>query len=122
MVGAAWKSNLTAGVPTKIAGTLNSLSDWARDVFGNTKKRLANAEKKLAELENCKPDAAILDQCAMVSAEINDLRNAQESYWNIRAKANELNNGDKNTSYFHHKASSRRKRNTIRGIMDTENN
>ena len=42
----------------------------------------------------------------------------EESYWFLRARSNELKDGDKNTKYFHHKSSSRRRRNLIKGLTD----
>lgn len=50
--------------------------------------------------------------------ELDELWRLQESYWHIRAKTNELRDGDKNTKYFHNKASQRRKRNYIHGLVD----
>ena len=36
----------------------------------------------------------------------------------VRARENELWDGDKNTKYFHHKVSQRKRRNTIKGLLD----
>lgn len=57
-----------------------------------------------------------------MAAELDDLYRMKESYWHVRASKNELRDGEKNTSYFHHKASQRRKRNTIKGLYDEAGN
>lgn len=44
------------------------------------------------------------------------------TYWHTRSRANELRDGDHNTSYFHHKASHRRHVNGIKGLLDENDN
>lgn len=45
--------------------------------------------------------------------ELDTMHRLQETYWHAKAQANELKDGDKKTSYFHHKAQQRKKRNSI---------
>ena len=45
--------------------------------------------------------------------EINDLLDSEEIMWQQRAKVQWLGLGDRNTKYFHSKASKRRRKNTI---------
>ena len=44
----------------------------------------------------------------------------QEIYWAQRSRVNWIKHGDKNSKFFHLKASQRRQKNLIQGIMDTE--
>ncbi|KAL2937078.1 Protease HtpX-like protein [Bienertia sinuspersici] len=118
----SWRQTYHGDMNNRVESVLGSLSSWARDTFGNLKEEVKRTEEKLRVLQNKEPDANILDQCKVVARELNDLRAKQESYWHIRAKANELRDGDKNTSYFHHKASSRKRRNHIKGLYDNKNN
>ena len=57
---------------------------------------------------------------ASLAKELDDLHRLEESYWHIRSRANEIKDGDNNSKYFHHKASSRKKRNTIVGFEDSQ--
>lgn len=50
--------------------------------------------------------------------EINDLQDCEEILWQQRAKVQWLTLGDRNTKFFHSKASKRRKKNTINRILD----
>ena len=54
--------------------------------------------------------------------EINDLLDSEEIMWQQRAKVQWLGLGDRNTKYFHSKASERKKKNTILGLVDEEGN
>ena len=44
----------------------------------------------------------------------------EEIVWVQRAMANWLKHGDRNTNFFHHYASSRRKKNLVRGLVDDQ--
>ncbi|KAL2931722.1 Gag-Pol polyprotein [Bienertia sinuspersici] len=117
----AWKENEHINTPSRINMVLGRLSEWAKDTFGDIKKRMRQTEKGLQSLQTRTPDAPTMQMCDEMAAELNDLRNLQESYWHIRAKTNEFRDGDKNTNYFHHKASSRKRRNSIVGLLNENN-
>ena len=54
--------------------------------------------------------------------EINDLLDSEKIMWQQRSRVQWLGLGDWNTKYFHSKASERRKKNTITGLMDENGN
>uniref|UniRef100_A0A803N5Y0 Reverse transcriptase zinc-binding domain-containing protein n=1 Tax=Chenopodium quinoa TaxID=63459 RepID=A0A803N5Y0_CHEQI len=99
------------------------LRKWADSTFGDVKKKIGEKEKELEEwqLEEWKkqvPDATMLERCMEIVAELDELHRNEESFWHARARANELKDDDRDTSYFHHKASHRRLRNFIHRMED----
>lgn len=56
-----------------------------------------------------------------VEREINKLLEAEETMWNQRSRVTWLKKGDRNTRFFHEKAKSRGRNNTIRGLFDESN-
>lgn len=52
--------------------------------------------------------------------EINDLLDSEEIMWQQQAKVQWLKLGDRNTKYFHSKASERRRKNTILGLENED--
>lgn len=57
-----------------------------------------------------------------VSKKLDNFLRQQEIYWAQRSWVPWLKHGDKNTKFFHSKASQRQWRNFIHGIKDEENN
>ena len=50
--------------------------------------------------------------------EVNELLDDEEVWWRQRRRTQWLGEGDCNTKYFHHRASERRKKNTINGLWN----
>jgi hypothetical protein len=50
------------------------------------------------------------------------LMEQEEIFWVQRARANWLKHGDRNTNFFHHFASSRKRKNMVRGLVDDQGN
>ena len=57
-----------------------------------------------------------------IRKEINDLLDYEEIMWQQRSKVQWMGLGDRNTKYFHTKASERKKKNIISKIMDERGN
>lgn len=109
VVNNSWRCNYGESVTMKLSHVSNSLSEWAAHSFGDVKKKIKTAEKKLKLLQELSPDSHMLEQCHEISMELDELHRMEESYWCARARTNELRDGDKNTSYFHSKATKERR-------------
>ncbi|KAL2935537.1 hypothetical protein RDABS01_018655, partial [Bienertia sinuspersici] len=114
----AWLSGVGSSISEKLNSCSVHLSKWAENTFGDIKKRIKHKEKELKEWKNYAPDAPTIERCRVIVRELDELHRLEESYWHAPARANELRDGDKSTSYFHHKASQRRKKNEIKKMED----
>ncbi|XP_048498167.1 uncharacterized protein LOC125496683 [Beta vulgaris subsp. vulgaris] len=70
-------------------------------------------ERGLTSRENC-------DLCVALESELDGLHAKNDAYWYLRSRVAEVKDGDRNTAYFHHKASQRKKRNYIHGLKDRD--
>lgn len=113
---------LGSPVEAKLEHCALSLKEWADKSFGDVKSMIKVTERKLAKAQKMSPDAHMLGACESLSIELDHLHRLEEAYWHMRSRSNELRDGDSNTKYFHHKASSRMKRNRIRGLEDSGGN
>ncbi|XP_024164202.1 uncharacterized protein LOC112171222 [Rosa chinensis] len=57
----------------------------------------------------------------LIEASRHQLLTQQEKYWRQRSRAIWLKDGDRNLAYFHRRASNRRSRNLIRGLVNEQN-
>lgn len=96
----------------KVGSCAAALSRWGKVTFGDVKKWIKLKEEELQVWQDKAPDGLMIARCKEIAAELDDLQRLHESYWHARARANELRDGDKNTRYFHHKASQRKIQNT----------
>ncbi|KAK9990470.1 hypothetical protein SO802_025455 [Lithocarpus litseifolius] len=116
----AWLEGLHKPNRAKIINFLdnckNRLQTWNKVEFGHVGKQIAQLEKKLQFLEK---DPQLRENYIQATRrDINCWLNAENTMWHQRSRHLWITDGNRNTSFFHQKASNRKKRNLIEGMCD----
>ncbi|XP_059306426.1 uncharacterized protein LOC132057854 [Lycium ferocissimum] len=107
----------------KMKALYSKLSEWSRVAFGDILKDTKEAENQINILEKkLVDDTSEENRSALhkAKAEFTKLFKNQEAINRQRAKAKWLQDGDKNTSYFHKVIKDRRRKLNIHNILDKE--
>ena len=97
------------------------LTIWNSQVFGHVGKNIERIQGKLQALEAQAVGLSKQEQISETRAELNKLYAMEEDMWHQRSQSNWAKSGDKNMRYFHEKASNRKRKSTITGLMDESN-
>nr|POE83547.1 hypothetical protein CFP56_48278 [Quercus suber] len=97
----------------------STLKTWNMQCFGHVGKQIIELQRRLQTLDSMKWDTMILETVHATKKELNRWLGIEEEMWHQRSRNNWLKAGDKNTSFFHTKASNRLRRNTITRIKGT---
>ena len=119
-----WNSNTVSHDPSSLSAGLKVCADrlakWGSSVFWQIPKKIQEKKERLGEL--LRNDTSLQN-----GAEINELRKEinimlddEEVWWHQRSRVQWLGEGDRNTKYFHHRASERRRKNAIVGLWNDE--
>lgn len=108
--------------PVKLTQTLSQLVDWSRNKYGDIPKRIKETQSTLGRLKQDIPNQDCINKIKHTETILDDLLKQEELWWAQRAKVHWLKEGDLNTKYFHHKASQRRRKNSIYKIADSDGN
>ena len=65
-------------------------------------------------------DVGQYDEQKFLQKRLNELQTINETYWRQRSRVQWLQEGDRNTAFFHRRASNRKSRNTIKGLLNEE--
>ena len=97
------------------------LTEWSKNSFGSIRKLLEEKKKLLAkaEMEVAKGRDQLLVKT--LQKEINTLLDKESQKWRQRLRVLFLKCGDRNTSYFHSKASQKFRRNRILDLKNNQN-
>ncbi|KAL4291617.1 hypothetical protein GQ457_14G019080 [Hibiscus cannabinus] len=98
------------------------LDKWFRKLTCNKKVTVKELKSRLAQLNAMSPTDDVLGDIVDTKLALNIEADKEELYWEQRARANWLRNGDRNTSFFHRFASHRRKRNRVDRLVDDTGN
>ena len=120
----SWTQTQPLGSPMyclfeKIKACRAHLVAWSKSAFGNTRTRLTEKQQVLDDLvaQGCESNQ---ERINTLRREINELIHHEEVYWRQRSRSIWLQAGDKNTRFFHQRASQRKKKNTIEGLHDKD--
>jgi hypothetical protein len=91
---------------------MSSLYDWKTKHFKSVPKEMEKMRKELNEL-SLLTDPESVAKKETLSGQMDELLYREEIMWLQRSRAAWLRGGDRNTKYFHRRASWRRKKNRI---------
>ena len=94
------------------------LQRWDRKVFRKPRKRIEKLKGELEELRRGPMTDEALERQRQILVMLEDLFEQEEIFWLQRGRANWLRHGDRNTNFFHHFATTRKKRNLIKMLLD----
>ena len=106
----------------KIKACGEKLSTWSLQSFGSIKLQVEKISKLLSKAEiDAVKGRLDYEKVRILRSELNDLLDKESQMWQQRSRSLFLKCGDRNTNYFHSKASHRFRRNRISGLRDASN-
>ena len=126
VVKEAWEKGRIRGGQNQIRQCMDeyrsSLQSWNKTNFGHVGRKIASLSKKLQWLECLPGGVTNMEEIHDTKGELNRMLSAEEEMWKQRSRNCWLKSGDRNTSFFHEKASKRQQRNTITWLLDSNGN
>ncbi|XP_060961827.1 uncharacterized protein LOC133032031 [Cannabis sativa] len=95
-----------------------ALHGWNKKKKRTLQEKTNKLKKAISELSS-RQDANTWGELKTLEKQLNVVLEKDEKYWRQRSRALWLKWGDLNTKYFHRKASAMRKKNEIKGLMDS---
>ena len=92
---------------------------WSKRHFGNVRLELEKKRKELKQAERLSVRTGNSDRMRALESEINLLLDMEAQMWRQRSRILWMKDGDRNTKFFHSKASQQRRRNYITKLYDS---
>jgi hypothetical protein len=123
-VNAGWAKSTADQTTTTVRAKLKTLADdlggWGTETFGSVRKEIKKLKLELERLRS-------LPHCVRpshVEIKINDhlvkLYHMEEIMWRQRSRIDWLSKGDRNSKFFHQRASMRQRKNLIKTLTRTD--
>uniref|UniRef100_A0A803NYQ1 CCHC-type domain-containing protein n=1 Tax=Cannabis sativa TaxID=3483 RepID=A0A803NYQ1_CANSA len=112
--------DLISSFKNNLDACANRLQQWHFRKYGNMKNSIKKAQQQVSALNNA--SATSWDHVAEIKKSesiLDELLAHEEAYWQQRSRVEWLGLGDRNTKFFHAKASSRKANNKIKFLLDS---
>ncbi|KAL0327086.1 UNVERIFIED_CONTAM: hypothetical protein Sangu_1786600 [Sesamum angustifolium] len=120
VVERGWRSPLHIGSSNGISSQLEycreQLRSWSKLTFQVDKRRIQHLEKRLAHIFSGSMTTERQEEASSIRKELEQIAAYNETTWRQRSKDLWLREGDRNTHFFHQRASHRFQTNLIRKI------
>jgi hypothetical protein len=103
-------------VASNLSGVMDCLQTWSKKTVGSVSRRIEKLRKGLEHI-NLNLPWSVQDMKRRTEKELDSLLEQEEVYWRQRSRINWLKEGDRNTKFFHKKATWRAKKNKIERLM-----
>ena len=116
-----WGSSASVGSMTEVVNKIRDctflLGQGNKSKRVSLRKEISASKKELNIANSCiKPDS--WPRIRKLENRLDCLLDKEEMYWKQWSRSDWLQNGDRNTKFFHMKASTRRAHNSIKGLRD----
>jgi hypothetical protein len=127
-ISASWSSvNVSLGgdaaaesVKRKLSGLAQDLSKWGKETFGSVRKEIKTLKQELYCLRALPMRVGPSHAEIKISDRLVELYHREEIMWRQRSRVDWLTHGDKNSKFFHQRASMRRKKNMIKALTSSD--
>lgn len=121
-VAVAWSINPEGSPMFKVVEKINTcqkkLRGWSKKNFCNVSRTLSEKKKSMKAVEELAVQGGDVDFFLQLKEEVQTLLRQEEKMWQQHSHDHWMVSGDKNTSYFHNRASHKFWKNTISEIKD----
>ncbi|KAL5804943.1 hypothetical protein ACOSQ3_031743 [Xanthoceras sorbifolium] len=106
------------GLRDKLVLCADRLENWSKVKFGSLKKAIDRKRGEINLLYDRKQSEQVLNAIKCRERELESLLSKEELYWKQRSRVDWLLAGDKNSKFFHRRATARKKKNQISSLLD----
>ncbi|KAK3199770.1 hypothetical protein Dsin_023185 [Dipteronia sinensis] len=124
IIGDAWSekgpSQIVKDLKSKLNWCAGKLLGWSQERFGSLRRLIGEKQKRIESLYNRCGEKGVMALIKKLENEVEGLLASEEIYWKQRSRADWLAAVNRNSKFFHARASARKNKNFISCLVDKD--